>query len=439
MRWLAFFLLVFTLLGAGFWGQSGDAERIANSYIDGNQIQPAIDADNAGNFLVVWASDQQDDGLPGVYGKWFNSTGLAIGTEFQINSYWGPHEQPQVAVRSNGGFVVAMTNYWIEKNVSAGVTARVFDSAGEPLDAEFLVNEHTVDFQGAPCLAMDNLGNFVIAWQSWGPDGDGFGIFARRFDSTGVPLGSEFQVNAYFLHDQIQPAIAMESNGNFVIVWTSQRQNEEKTGVYAQRFGRTGNFLGSEFRINFSTDGRNEHPDISMDGLGNFTVCWQKFDLSEQVYKIFARNFDRTAQLKGPEFQVNNPSFDSHLFPSIDSDIQGNFVITWQSQTQENSFDIVARLFDSYANPQAEEFIVNSFAQKRQIAPDIVFDSMQNLNICWQSLHQYETDWNVYYRALTFPNGLSLSPSIQNLHRYERKKIKLNPRSPAADNRPASN
>lgn len=439
MKKSAFFLLAFALICAIYWGQTGEVERMANSYVEGKQIEPTIGSDSDGNFLVIWISDQQDDGLPGVYGKWFTSDGWALGTEFQINSFWAPHEQPKVAVGGNGNFVVAMTNYWIEKSVSGAITARVFDSSGVPLDAEFLVNEHKPDFQGAPAVAMDSQGNFVIAWQSWGQDGDGFGIFARRFDSSGIPLGPEFQANAYFLHNQTQPTIAMESGGNFVIVWTSQRQNQEKTGIYAQRFGRTGNFLGSEFRVNFSTNGRHEHPEISMDGLGNFTVCWQKYDLDELEYKIFARNFDRTAQLKGPEFQVNSLALGTHTFPAIDRDLLGNFVITWQNQTQEDSYDIVARLFNSYGEPQGTEFIVNFYTDKRQIAPDIFFDSMQNLGICWQSLHEYETDWNVFYRALTFPDGLSSRPQIQKQKKHEYKKIKLNPVCPTVSNRPASN
>ena len=47
-------------------------------------------------------------------------------------------------------------------------------------------------------MAIDADGDFVVAWQSDGQDGDDDGVFARRFSTPRAsPLAAEFQVNTY--------------------------------------------------------------------------------------------------------------------------------------------------------------------------------------------------------------------------------------------------
>lgn len=64
-----------------------------------------------------------------------------------------------------------------------------------PVGSEFHVNTYTTDDQYASSVAADAAGNFVVVWQSFGQDGSGLGVFGQRYDSTGLPVGSEFQVN----------------------------------------------------------------------------------------------------------------------------------------------------------------------------------------------------------------------------------------------------
>ena len=54
-------------------------------------------------------------------------------------------------------------------------------------------------------VAMDADGDFVVVWQSYGQDGSGYGVFAQRFNARGAPLGDEFQVNSYTTDRQYVP------------------------------------------------------------------------------------------------------------------------------------------------------------------------------------------------------------------------------------------
>lgn len=56
------------------------------------------------------------------------------------------------------------------------LAARISPSVS-PVGYEFLVNSTIVGEQIFPAVAMDNQGNSVVVWQS--PDGGGYGIFAQ--------------------------------------------------------------------------------------------------------------------------------------------------------------------------------------------------------------------------------------------------------------------
>jgi hypothetical protein len=59
---------------------------------------------------------------------------------------------------------------------------------------EFQVNTYTSDSQSGQSVSSSAEGDFVVVWQSR-QDGDGFGVFARRFSSSGIPLTSELQIH----------------------------------------------------------------------------------------------------------------------------------------------------------------------------------------------------------------------------------------------------
>ena len=40
----------------------------------------------------------------------------------------------------------------------------------------------------APSVAVDAGGNFAVVWESFGQDGNSFGVFGQRYASSGAPL-----------------------------------------------------------------------------------------------------------------------------------------------------------------------------------------------------------------------------------------------------------
>ena len=67
-------------------------------------------------------------------------------------------------------------------------------------------------------------------------DGSLNGIYAQRYNAARVVQEAEFQVNTYTTVDQTDPSIAIDNNGDFVIAWQSDGQDGDGHGIFAQRY-----------------------------------------------------------------------------------------------------------------------------------------------------------------------------------------------------------
>ena len=85
------------------------------------------------------------------------------------------------------------------------------------------------DRQDHSDVAIDANGDFTVVWESYGQDGSRWGIFGQRFDHTGAKVGGEFQVNTYTNAQQVDPKIAMDPAGDFVVTWSSFGQAYSNT------------------------------------------------------------------------------------------------------------------------------------------------------------------------------------------------------------------
>ena len=194
MRYFRYPLIILLFITGLLYARNlGDEFRV-NIFTQYNQSRPAAAMDTQGNFIIAWDSEKQDGDVTGIYARMYSNSGDPTGYEFQVNSITDHFQlMPSIAAAKNGTFIIT----WICYRLSQGgnIAARRFDNSGNPLGLEFAVNTFLDGYQGEPDVAADGQGNFIIVWQSWEQDGDGFGIFARRYSADGVPEGIEFQVN----------------------------------------------------------------------------------------------------------------------------------------------------------------------------------------------------------------------------------------------------
>jgi hypothetical protein len=208
-----------------------------NTYTTNMQAMPAAATDASGNFVIVWMSSTQDGSDWGSFGQRYASSGTPLGPEFRVNTYTtNLQADPAVAADAAGNFVVVWESAGQDGSYF-GVFGQRYASSGTPLGPEFRVNTYTTSYQFVPSVAADASGNFVVVWQSYQTDDPDGGVFGQRYASSGAPLGPEFRVNTYTTFQQPYPSVASDSSGNFVVVWQSA-QDGSNYGVFGQRCGQ---------------------------------------------------------------------------------------------------------------------------------------------------------------------------------------------------------
>jgi hypothetical protein len=334
----------------GIFGQRYDglgnrigSEFQVNTYTTGNQRYPSVGVDGTGNFVVVWASQDQD----GVFGQRYDSSGSKVGPQFQANTYTtSTAAHPKVAVSGDGSFVVV----WQDNNrdlSGSAVYGQRFSAAGAKVGSDFQVNTYTFNQQRYPAIATDRAGDFVVVWQSLIQDGNGDSIFGQRFDRSASKIGPEFPVNTYTVGNQVFPAVAVDPKGNFVVVWQSYPNiSGGKYGIYAQRFNSGSEKAGSEIPVAESfTSLEFASPTVAVDGIGNFVVAWQGYAGGGTVLPqgIFSQRYDHAGSEDGYEFQVNTYTPFNQSYPALAADAAGDLVVAWNSPQDGSSYGIIAR------------------------------------------------------------------------------------------------
>jgi len=280
--------------GGGFVG----TEFQVNTYTPGYQEHPQVCCDAAGDFVVAWASTYQDGNYNGVFGQRFASNGAFAGTEFQVNTYTTSGQgYPAVCCDAAGDFVVAWQSF--QDGSVWGVFGQRFASGGEPRGTEFQINTYTPGYQIDPALCCDKEGDFTVVWTGYSQSLYG-SVFGQRFASSGAARGVEFQVNTYTTYSQVNPAICCGLNGDFVVTWQSYGQDGSSWGILARRFGHGGG-ASSEFQVNSYTTGVQINPAVACDAKGNFVIVWQGNGVTDDV---FGQRFDVPGLVQTPALSL---------------------------------------------------------------------------------------------------------------------------------------
>ena len=209
------------------------------------------------------------------------------------------------------------------------VVASLWDAAGNLLASEIPVSVQASAFQKLPVSGQDSAGNLWAVWEAEGLDGDGQGIFARRYDPQGNPLGEAFQVNTYSDGDQTDPVITADAGGHVVLAWTSLGQDGDLGGIFARRFDIQGNSLGGEIQVNASTMGHQAFPQLMADTLGNFVVAWDGEGTDGDGKGVYYRRFDVSGMPQAPEMRVNTTWVGDQAFSSLWVAGTGEITIEW--------------------------------------------------------------------------------------------------------------
>ncbi len=342
---------------------------------------------------------------------------LAAGAsaEFQVNQYTQHHQtHPAVAMNESGEFVVAWRSNPGDGR-GGGVYARCFHADGTPVADEFKVNDSASDVDNwGPAVAISASDKVVVVWI--GVQEGQRHILARMFDTQGSPLTDEFLVNTSPVAvAQSTPSIAMNSAGAFVVIWT----NHCGMGLLARCFaaGRVYNEDGSpateEFPVAEQAQAR--WPDVAMEDSGRFVVTWMRMgDTCNQPYGeyILLRLFKADGTPAGDAVCITGDLYNRWYGPSIAAGGAGQFAVTWAVGPFPH--DVCTQTFDSQGSPITEPYIINDCLVGNQGRPCIASNGTGEYLAVWESEGQDGDCYGVFGQCCTGEGELHGGPLALN-------------------------
>ena len=305
----------------------------------------------------------------------------------------GRQNDPAVAIDETGDYVVVWASYGqgLDAVTEGDIIAQRFDRRGQRIGPEFVVNTYQLGSQVDPDVAMDPAGNFVVTWSGAGPI-DNSGVFVRSFDRFGRSRGDQVRANQFRQLTQAMPSVATDGSGSFVVSWTSDMQDGTGAEIFARRYSSAGPAMGDEFRVNSFSSFRQQSSDVGMDGSGNFVIVWESSAQDGSLAGVYGQRYNSTGGRRGSEFRVNQTTLNAQDDPSVSMAENGRFVVSWTSAFQDGSGDgVYARLFNA-AGSGGSEFRVNQTTLGTQNTSSVGLDKNGNFSIVWTSFNQDDQD-----------------------------------------------
>ncbi len=221
-------------------GNPLSGEFLVNQTITAAQVSPSIAMFEDASFVCAWQDRSGQDGSGSrVCARLYAPNGTPRTNEIQVNqSSFANQETPWVCAHDDFSFTVGFTDQGGADGSGSGVFFRRFDRHGLPLSDEIRASERTLGDQGFLRVATDGSQSLLATWADFsGIDGSGAGVYTRAFTIEGVPLGPDVLVNQTTASTQFRPSVAMGDSEHAVIVWEDQGGADgDGFGVYGRRW-----------------------------------------------------------------------------------------------------------------------------------------------------------------------------------------------------------
>ncbi len=299
----------------------------------GDQIRPAVAADDPGRFIVAWQGAVELG--TGVFGQRFGAGGVKLGPEILLSTTSpGSQQSPRVAMEEGGAFVAV----WLDQRDSRSSFALArFSAKGKPLDAELPMKAERGMDDGT--LVAGYRGGFavgrneVLACSGGGNDST---ASVSRFDTMGGPVGKVYELAGSRCGDGsdhgVTLAFLVGSRAGTLAVF------EGPEGYSAQRFATSGEPSGDRVALTGKPaciENRCERAAaVAMDDRGRYAVIWEVSE-NGKLSNLFAQLFTPAGKPRTEGILVNVTPSLSPESPAVALANDGDLLVAWtRSDTQ---------------------------------------------------------------------------------------------------------
>jgi hypothetical protein len=375
------------------------AEQIENGNASKLIFLPCLAMNSQGNAIAAWV--QVDTGQ--TKGRvWFNHFSPAVGWSgpqlMGVQNLNTVTSQPQLAM-DDTGLAVLVRQHFEDSGEDLGdkkvMQANQFTpGSGWGNAHELGGNLDLVSEESAlPQVAIDAKGRAFAVWVHIEPGANAVAqsrILLQRFArSSGVWLGAPETLATLTLTENVHPQIAMNANGQAMVVWRDRAPNPLSvtvtfTGIWAAHFN------GSEWSepqpIEANTSpGDHTVPQVAIDASGNALAVWHRKGFT--ATSILASYFDGSSWSAVEELQLGD---DSHRLepPQLAMDANGHGMAVWpvsnnEPQRVDQRSVLQARRFVPGSGWSAPERLDNGNTGDTA-APQVALDASGNALAVWR-------------------------------------------------------
>jgi hypothetical protein len=224
-----------------------------------------------------------------------------------------------------------MANDPLSRVQNVDVYAQRFDAAGKKLGKQFVAAASGGSQLGSvqdhqSSVAVDGSGNFIVAWSvTDNPYLWDFNLQFQRYSASGAKLGGVVTVTT----DGYAPTVAMNASGGFAVVW-ARSQGSAPAGIFGQRYNASGQPQGSSFQVG-SYNGYDAYPSVGIDGSGNFVIAWGDYDVYDDAGQPMSEGIWAQRYLANgtpaERFLVSTFTAGDQVNPTVAMTSAGDFVI----------------------------------------------------------------------------------------------------------------
>ena len=397
--------------------------------IKGHLHEPFIATNNNGEAVVTWKRCVSGD--DGIMFQRYDNQGNRIGLNTKIRSSDSRASHPAHAAINDSNYFVLIwydgyPDFSSAHPFETSVYGQCFAPNGDTISSIIQISSVKSDTKlntiWNPSLVLYENGDFVVAWED---DRSGSrDIYTQRFQKGGIPIGGNVKINDDVgVTEQTHSFILKGQNDEHFIVWEDERSGEEE--IYAQRFSKDWNLVGTNFKVDDTRDTYYVHWD--MDENGKAVSVWehdgdiygQRYDANlAPVGDVFIVHGAPSAYQIDPHVQVYDgkiyTAWSDNRIPGYGYSVWGNILDwnsppTWIEESDRQTYLTEYTLHPNFPNPfnpattisfnlpEASEVILKIFDLKgRDVA--VLLDGQKKAG-------EHQVEWN----ASGMPSGIYLA------------------------------
>ena len=185
-----------------------------------------------------------------------------------------------------------------------------------------------------------------------GSDGEALIIFAGTSDETTDlaiyavrPGGTSTLVKSEPGGQRNEPAVCSLANGGFVAVWSYDGQSVgNPLGIEGAILGEDGSVM-SHFNVTTEVPGNHWLGHVGCNPEGGFTVVGSRTDTDDTTFGVFAQHYDASGSVLGAPFTVNPNPDGTQVQPVVALGKGGAGLVLYEDAPTDGNYMLTARSF----------------------------------------------------------------------------------------------